>query len=59
LGDMTRRHFILALRSGLHGFVSLEAIGMFGTKADTDESFRKMILHLIKMLRGIDDGQES
>jgi len=56
---MTRRHFILALRSGLHGFVSLEAIGMFGTKADTDESFRKMILHLIKMLRGIDDGQES
>jgi len=52
-----RTQFILAFRSGLHGFVSLEVIGAFGDRTDTDEHFRKMIVHLIKLLEGTDDGK--
>ena len=35
-------HTVRALRSFLHGFVSLEATGGFGLPLDRDESFRRM-----------------
>ena len=41
-------HATRALRSALHGFVSLEASGGFGIPLDMDESFRRlvqMVLH--------------
>ena len=34
---------IRTLRSGLHGFVSLEASGGFGLPRDVDESFETLI----------------
>jgi len=56
LDDKIKTSFILAFRSSLHGFVSLEAIGAFGDSLDRDESFQKLIEHTIKMLPGADDG---
>jgi AcrR family transcriptional regulator len=39
-------HAARALRSGLHGFASIEAAGGFGIPADRDESFRRMVAAL-------------
>jgi AcrR family transcriptional regulator len=39
-------HAARALRSGLHGFASIEAAGGFGMPADRDESFRRMVAAL-------------
>ena len=55
LDDGEKAHFLRAFRSGLHGFISLEAIGAFGDGVDTDESFTKMTAHLIKMLEGTNE----
>ena len=52
LDDDVKTHFLHAFRSALHGFASLEAVGAFGDNADMDESFRRMTVHLIKMLEG-------
>jgi AcrR family transcriptional regulator len=52
-----KRNFLIAYRSGLHGFVSLEAVGAFGDNMNTDEIFKKMMVHLIKMLEETDNGK--
>ena len=39
-------HAARAVRSGLHGFASIEAAGGFGIPADRDESFRRMVAAL-------------
>jgi AcrR family transcriptional regulator len=39
-------HAARALRSGLHGFASIEAAGGFAIPADRDESFRRMVAAL-------------
>jgi AcrR family transcriptional regulator len=36
-------HAVRAVRSALHGFVTLEAAGGFGTSADRDESFARLV----------------
>ena len=59
LNDEVRIPFIHAFRSGLHGFVSLEAVGAFGDNTEINESFKKMIIHLIKMLEETNNGKES
>ncbi|MDQ1130739.1 TetR/AcrR family transcriptional regulator [Microbacterium sp. SORGH_AS_0888] len=43
-----------AVRSSLHGFVSLEAIGGFGLPRDIDRSFDRLVAGLDAMLRGWD-----
>lgn len=48
----TAIHAVRALRSALHGFVSLEAAGGFGLPLDVDESFRRMVALFIGALRG-------
>lgn len=42
---------IRALRSALHGFISLEAAGGFGLPADVDRSFDRLVDALILALR--------
>jgi len=59
LGNNARTQFILAFRSGLHGFVLLEAVGAFGDNSSLDESFKKMIKHLIKMLESKGNGKKN
>ncbi len=44
-------HAIRALRSVLHGFVSLEAAGGFALPQDLDESFRRMVDGFVAALR--------
>jgi AcrR family transcriptional regulator len=39
-------HAARAVRSGLHGFASIEVAGGFGIPADRDESFRRMVAGL-------------
>jgi len=39
-------HAARAVRSGLHGFASIEAAGGFAIPADRDESFRRMVAAL-------------
>ncbi|MGA2321363.1 MAG: TetR-like C-terminal domain-containing protein [Solirubrobacteraceae bacterium] len=41
-----------ALRSALHGFVTLEAGGGFGLPLDVDRSFEKLVRALVKALSG-------
>jgi AcrR family transcriptional regulator len=48
-------HAVRALRSVLHGFVSLEALGGFGLPLDLDESFRRLIGGFIVGLRQAGD----
>ncbi|HEX6509125.1 MAG TPA: WHG domain-containing protein [Chloroflexota bacterium] len=43
-------HAIRALRSLLHGFISLEAGGGFGLPLDLDESYRRMVTMFIEAL---------
>lgn len=43
--DVTR-----ALRSSLHGFVSLEAAGGFGLPADVDRSFDRLVRNFVRAL---------
>lgn len=45
-------HATRALRSALHGFVSLEVTGGFGMPLDLDESFARLIQTLHEALRG-------
>ncbi|HEX6843946.1 MAG TPA: TetR-like C-terminal domain-containing protein [Actinomycetota bacterium] len=40
-----------ALRSSLHGFVALEAVGGFGIPQDVDRSFDRMVASLDRALR--------
>lgn len=47
---------VRALRSAIHGFVSLEAAGGFGLPLDLDESFRRLIDMII---RGITQQESS
>lgn len=42
---------IRALRSGLHGFVSLEAAGGFGLPVDVDRSFARLVDALLSALQ--------
>lgn len=44
-------HAARAVRSALHGFVSLEAAGGFGLSVDLDESFERMVAALAQGLR--------
>jgi AcrR family transcriptional regulator len=46
-------HAVRALRSALHGFVSLETAGGFGMPLDLDETFRRLIQ---VMIRGFQQG---
>jgi len=48
LDDTDTIHAARALRSALHGFVSLERVGGFGFEVDVDESFD----HLVERLAG-------
>lgn len=45
-------HAARAVRSALHGFVSLEVGGGFGIPVDLDESFDRMVAALARGLRG-------
>lgn len=44
-------HAVRVLRSGLHGFVSLEIEGAFGVDIDVDESFARLVYVLAHGLR--------
>lgn len=44
-------HAARAVRSALHGFVSLEAVGGFGLPVGLDESFGRMVASLARGLR--------
>ena len=55
LDEKAKINFIIALRSALHGFISLEAIGAFGGISNTDIIFDNMINHNIKMLVEVND----
>jgi len=46
LGDDDAIHAVRAVRSALHGFVSLEAAGGFGLELDLDESYRRLVAAL-------------
>ncbi|MGD9154064.1 MAG: TetR/AcrR family transcriptional regulator [Bacillota bacterium] len=49
-------HFVRGFRSALHGFVSLEWAGFFqGAEADVDESFERLVSHLISTLNIMED----
>jgi AcrR family transcriptional regulator len=41
-------HALRALRSGMHGFATLEAAGGFGIPLDLDESFQRLVEMLIR-----------
>ncbi len=43
-------HAVRALRSVVHGFATLEVAGGFGMPLDCDESFRRLVLALIRGL---------
>ncbi len=45
-------HAVRALRSAVHGFVSIEIAGGFGLPLDLDESFRRLIEVLIHGIQG-------
>ena len=47
IGPEDRVHFARALRSALHGFVSLENAGGFGMPESVDESFRRFVRMLL------------
>ena len=51
LGGDDALHAVRALRSVLHGFVALEALGGFGLPLDLDESFRRLLDGFIAGLR--------
>lgn len=44
-------HFSRTIRSAMHGFVTLEEAGFFGTAVDADESYSYMIKALIEPLK--------
>ena len=46
-------HAVRALRSALHGFVTLETTGGFGIPLDLDESYRRLVN---VMIRGLQQG---
>lgn len=46
-------HTVRGLRSAIHGFVSLEAVGGFGLPLDLDESYRRLIRMFIGSLQGV------
>jgi AcrR family transcriptional regulator len=46
-----RLHAVRGLRSLVHGFVSIEAIGGFGLDLDTDESFSRAVATFVAGLR--------
>lgn len=52
--DEEKLHAVRALRSVMHGFVDLEAVGGFGLNLDRDESFRQLVQLLIDGLRSRD-----
>ncbi len=45
-------HATRILRSALHGFVALEAVGGFGLPEDVDETFRRLVDGLERLLPG-------
>lgn len=45
-------HAVRALRATVHGFATLEVVGGFGLPLDCDESFRRLILMLVRGLSG-------
>jgi hypothetical protein len=51
LGGDEAIHAVRAVRSALHGFVSLEAAGGFGLPVDLDSSFDQMVGALARGLR--------
>ena len=52
LGEDGTVHAARAVRSALHGFVSLEAAGGFGLRQDVDESYARLVDLLDAGLRG-------
>lgn len=44
-------HFSRTIRSAMHGFVTLEEAGFFGTAVDADESYSYMVKALIQPLK--------
>ncbi len=44
-------HFSRAIRSAMHGFVTLEEAGFFGDMADADESYSYMVRALLQSLK--------
>lgn len=44
-------HFSRTIRSAMHGFVTLEEAGFFGTMVDADESYSYMVKTLIQSLK--------
>lgn len=44
-------HAVRAIRSAIHGFLTLEATGGFGLNVSTDESFHRLIALLVRGLR--------
>ncbi|MDQ6908290.1 MAG: WHG domain-containing protein [Chloroflexota bacterium] len=55
LAEDAALHAVRGLRSALHGFVSLEAIGGFGLPLDLDESFHLLVRALIAGMRQLRD----
>lgn len=43
-------HFSRAIRSSMHGFITLEEAGFFSDETDIDESYSKMIQSVIALL---------
>jgi AcrR family transcriptional regulator len=52
LSDEEQVHAVRALRSALHGFVTLEAGGGFAMAVDTDASFAAMVSMLVAGIEG-------
>jgi hypothetical protein len=50
---------IRALRSALHGFVSLEMTGGFGLPADIDRSFDRLVSALVDAMAAWSTARES
>ena len=44
-------HFSRTIRSAMHGFVTLEEAGFFGTAVDADESYSYMVKALLQPLK--------
>ncbi len=50
-------HFSRTIRSAMHGFVTLEEAGFFGTMVDADESYSYMVKTLIRSLKDEHGGE--
>ena len=51
-------HFSRTIRSAMHGFITLEEAGFFGTMVDADESYSYMVETLIRSLKNECGGED-